>query len=72
LAWVLTGWLGEREDDMALGVAGGVAGSVAGGVEESLETGHPSWLARGAFGALVLSHAFLIWFSFLGGWRVFQ
>ena len=30
------------------------------------------WLARGAFGALVLAHAFLVWFSFLGGWRVFQ
>jgi len=42
------------------------------GVEEGLKTGHPSWLSRGAFVALVLVYAFLVWFSFLGGWRVFQ
>jgi hypothetical protein len=41
-------------------------------VEESLRTSRLSWLARGAFGALVLAYAFLVWFSFLGGWRVFQ
>lgn len=42
-------------------------------VKESVQkTGRPSWLARGAFGALLLTYAFLIWFSLLGGWRVFQ
>lgn len=56
---------------MTLSVAVGVAGSLAGVVEKSLKNGQPSWLARGTFVALALSHAFLIWFSFLGGWRVF-
>jgi hypothetical protein len=41
-------------------------------VEVSLGTGNPSWLARGVFVVLVLGYAFLIWFSFLGGWQVFQ
>jgi hypothetical protein len=45
---------------------------VEGGVEKSLKTGHSFWLAQGAFGALVLAYAFLVWFSFLGGWRWFQ
>ncbi len=39
-------------------------------VGKSLKTGHPSWLARGYYGALVLAHIILVWFSFLGGWRV--
>jgi hypothetical protein len=41
-------------------------------VKKSLKTGHLSWFARGAFGALMLAYTFLIWFSFLGGWQVFQ
>jgi predicted lysophospholipase L1 biosynthesis ABC-type transport system permease subunit len=41
-------------------------------VEESLKTGRLSWLTRGGFGVLLLAYAFFIWFSFLGGWRVFQ
>lgn len=57
---------------MAFVVVGGVAFVVTVSVEESLNTGHPSWPARAAFGALPLAYAFLIWFSFLGGWRVFQ
>jgi hypothetical protein len=64
--WVLVAIL------VAFGVAVGMAGVVAVGVGESLKTGYPSWLARAAFGALVLAYAFLVWFSFLGGWRVFQ
>jgi tetratricopeptide (TPR) repeat protein len=41
-------------------------------MEQSLKIGRPYWLMRGAFGALLLAHAFLVWVSFLGGWRVFQ
>ncbi|MDY7078609.1 MAG: hypothetical protein SXV54_16970 [Chloroflexota bacterium] len=41
-------------------------------VGESLRTGHPSWLARGAFAGFALTYVFLIWFSFLGGWRGFR
>jgi hypothetical protein len=41
-------------------------------VKENLNTGRSSWLAQGAFGALVLAYALLIWFSFLGGWRMFR
>ncbi len=48
------------------------AGALEVFVVRSLKTGRPSWPARAAFGALVLAHAFLVWFSFLGGWRVFQ
>jgi hypothetical protein len=41
--------------------------SVGEEVQESSRTGHPFWVARVVFGALVLVHAFLVWFSFLGG-----
>jgi hypothetical protein len=40
-------------------------------VQKSLETGRASWVARGAFGLLVAANAFLVWYSYLGGWRVF-
>ena len=57
---------------VAVSVASGVAVSVADGVEKSLKTRHSSWLSWWAFGALPLAHAFLIWFSFLGGWQMFR
>jgi hypothetical protein len=41
--------------------------SVGEGVQESSRTGHPLWVARVIFGALVLVHILLVWFSFLGG-----
>ncbi len=41
-------------------------------VQDSLSTGHPSWLAWGVFGLMLLDYAFLLCFSFLGGWQVFQ
>ncbi len=40
-------------------------------VKKSLKTGTPSLLARLAFLLLLAAHLFLIWFSFLGGWRQF-
>lgn len=49
-----------------------VVGQVQKAVQETLKTGRPSWIAQGAFGVLVVTYAFLIWFSFLGGWRGFQ
>jgi hypothetical protein len=39
-------------------------------VEESLKTGHASWLARGTFGLLVAAHVFLGGSSLWGGGRV--
>lgn len=36
-------------------------------VEESIRTGNPSWLVRGAFGALVAAYVLLLWFSFFAG-----
>jgi hypothetical protein len=45
------------------GVLGGVVCSVVGGVARSTST---------ALGTSLLAHVFLIWFSFLDGWRVFQ
>jgi len=44
---------------------------VAGIVKESLKTGTPSWLARLAFLLLIAAHLFLIYYCFLGGWRLF-
>ena len=44
-------------------------GRVAKAVKESLRTGQPTWLGRGALAALVLSYAVLVWVFFLGGWR---
>jgi hypothetical protein len=43
---------------------------LAKGIENSLETCTSSKLTCGAFAALLLIYVFLIWFSFLGGWRV--
>jgi len=40
-------------------------------VKKSLKTSTPSWLARFAFLLLVVAHIGLIWFCFLGGWRLF-
>ncbi len=40
--------------------------------EKNLKTARSSWLTQSAFGAILLVYAFLIWFSFLGGWRVFR
>ncbi len=48
-----------------------VTSAVMRDVKSSVETARPSWLARGTFGLLVLTYAFLIWFSFLGGWGMF-
>jgi hypothetical protein len=41
------------------------------GVKKSVQTGRPSWLARGTFGFLVLTYTFLLWFIFFSGWRAF-
>jgi len=49
-----------------------VMGGMAAIIKRSLSNGRPSWLARGAFGALMLVYVFVTWFSFLGGWRVFR
>ncbi|KHD09621.1 hypothetical protein PN36_33700 [Candidatus Thiomargarita nelsonii] len=65
--WLLTGWLGDKDEDWVVGVAGG--GAIV--VKNSLKTGTPSLLARLAFLLLLAAHLFLIWFSFLGGWRLF-
>ncbi len=46
--------------------AAGMAAAVVAGVAEVAES------AGRALGISLLAHAFLIWFSFLGGWRVFQ
>jgi hypothetical protein len=44
---------------------------VIGITEESLKTGTPFWLARLAFLLLIAAHLFLIYYCFLGGWRLF-
>jgi hypothetical protein len=49
-----------------------VVGRVQRAVRESLETGRPSWIAQGAFAALVIAYILLVWFSFLSGWQVFR
>jgi hypothetical protein len=46
--------------------------SLANRIEGHVEMGHSSWLMRGVFGLLMLIYVWLIWFSFLGGWRTFQ
>jgi tetratricopeptide (TPR) repeat protein len=57
---------------VVFGAAGVVAGVVAVGVDRSLKTGTASpWVQVGE-DALTLSYAFLVWFCFLGGWRVFS
>jgi serine/threonine protein kinase len=57
---------------IAAGVVAGVMASVKKVVEDSLETGEPSIIARIAFIALLLSHAFILFYSLLGGWRFFS
>ncbi len=42
---------------------------VGDGVETSLKIGRPFWIARVTLGGLTLIYAFLVWFSFFGGWR---
>jgi hypothetical protein len=39
-------------------------------VRNSVQTGRPSWLARGAFVLLLLCYAYLIWFSLWGAWEM--
>jgi tetratricopeptide (TPR) repeat protein len=80
--------VGNLIGDLAGVVAGGLAGLLAGGLicivvvliaglladvaENSIETGRSSWVTRGAFGALVMVYAFVIWLVFLSGWQVFH
>ncbi len=56
----------------AIIVTGSIAFGVATSTKKGLETGRPSSLTQVAFVLLMLAHVFIIWFSFLGGWRVFQ
>lgn len=53
-----------------VGIAIKTAFSMGEGVQASLKIGHPFWTTRAALSTLVLVHVFLVWFSFLGGWRV--
>lgn len=55
---------------MAIMVLGAVA-IVAMTAQKTLQTGEPSKIARWGLIVLLLSHAFIAWFSLLGGWRVF-
>ena len=48
-----------------------VAVVVAGGMVEALDSRRASWLSVTSFGLLLISYAFLIWFSFLGGHQLF-
>jgi hypothetical protein len=48
-----------------------VMAAVAVSIAASLKTGEPSIIARTAFIALLLSNAFILWFSLLGGWQIF-
>jgi hypothetical protein len=64
---------------LVVGVVGLLAGYmilfmttiVASDVEENLKTGTSSGLASFAFLLLIYSHLFLIYYCFLGGWRLF-
>jgi hypothetical protein len=56
---------------ITFGAAIVVAAVVVGIVQESIRTGTPSWIARFAFLLLVTAHLFLIYYCFLGGWRLF-
>jgi hypothetical protein len=56
---------------VGVGVALLVVAGAAEAVEKSLETGTPSFLAHLTFLLLLAAHLFLIWFSFLDGWRQF-
>ncbi|MCK5717501.1 MAG: hypothetical protein KAH77_08430, partial [Thiomargarita sp.] len=49
----------------------GLAGGLVVIMEESLRTGTPSWIARFTFLLLIAAHLFLIYYCFLGGWRLF-
>ncbi|OAD20476.1 membrane protein, partial [Candidatus Thiomargarita nelsonii] len=80
---VACGVAGFMTGSVMVGVVSAVAGVVAffmilfgeiaieETIKESLKTGTPSLLARLAFLLLLAAHLFLIWFSFLGGWRLF-
>lgn len=75
---VAGGVVGSVVGVVALSVAGGVvfgvALSVGKALRSSLESADTSSsrLTRSAFGALLLSYSFLVWFSFLGGWQFFS
>jgi tetratricopeptide (TPR) repeat protein len=79
---VLTFWVGMRVINpvsvwsilvgLVVGVTGGVSAGIAThNMEQAVKVVRLSWLVRGAFVILVIVYAFLIWFSFLGGWRMF-
>jgi len=83
-AIMTVGWLNNLEihNMMAVVAAGLVAGLMgpmmvgpmifaAKVVKESLENGTPSWLARLFFPLLITAYLFLIYYCFLGGWRLF-
>ena len=57
---------------IAVGAALASAFGVSYSMYESLETGRSNRFTRGTFGLLLVIFAFLIWFAFLNGWRVFQ
>jgi hypothetical protein len=56
----------------AAGLAVVLPVGLANAVKESLKTGRASWKTKGAFGLLVAAYAFLVWYSYLGGWRMFE
>ncbi len=39
---------------------------------KSIKTGRSSWLIQTVFFILALSHFFIVWFAFLGGWAVLE
>jgi hypothetical protein len=62
-------------------IAAGVAALIIVGLEEaavkvvaedSVKIGRPSYLARGAFGMLLLTYAYLFWFCCMSGWQQFD
>ncbi len=57
---------------MLISVGGLIANVTQKSAEKSLKTARSSWLTQSAFGAIILVYAFLIYFSFLNGWRVFR
>lgn len=57
---------------VVVGILIGLVFAVVSSVRKGLETGHPSWAARGSLAMLLLAYAFLIWFSLQGGWQIFR
>lgn len=51
----------------AVVVTVGVAFKVVGGLENGIKNGRPNLITLSAGIALFIAHAFLIWFTFLGG-----